>query len=383
MSASPAVGIYDGSRVEEIPWPATDEGAYARRALVPFLRDGPTRYIRNVRTTLYVLRVGDVVLPLSAGPFEPANSYVCSPYNHYVTYALDEARLLGQPGAAAMRLLLRPLGWFLRRHEFDRVLYVNNWLLSTNLYPPLEPGVVAEVMPQLVEHFPDRAILWRSVDRFRNPALVAALERAGARLIFSRQVYYQEAGSPWVRGKKQVRIDQKHLQRSPYRLVGKEALRSPGAIRRVVELYGDLYLRKYSEHNPQFTESFVALALDEGLLALRGFEREGRLDAVLGYVRRNGVITPPLFGYDTSLPQSLGLYRLLSAQVTQEAERQGALVHFSAGVGHFKRLRGARAATEYNALFDGHLPPHRRRPWRLLQALLDRVALPLIQAKGF
>ena len=125
------------------------------------------------------------------------------------------------------------------------------------------------------------------------------------------------------------------------------------------------------------------LCLRERLLVIKAFQRAGRLDGVLGYFVRRGLLTPPLFGYDTRLPQSLGLYRLISTLTSLEGQRQGALVHFSAGVGAFKRARGGVNAIEYNAVYDAHLPPARRRPWALLHALMDRAAVPLILKNGF
>ncbi len=131
--------------------------------------------------------------------------------------------------------------------------------------------------------------------------------------------------------------------------------------------------------NPQFTDAFFQQALDEGLLTLRGFQEEGRLDAVMGYFSRNGIMTQPLFGYDTSLPQERALYRLLSMQVVYEGLNNEMLVNASAGVGAFKKMRGGVPIPEYNAVYERHLPKRRRWRWALLQHLLDRVAMPLLQ----
>ena len=81
---------------------------------------------------------------------------------------------------------------------------------------------------------------------------------------------------------------------------------------------------------------------------------------MLGYVERGGLITAPLFGYDTGLPQSLGLYRMLSALVALEGLRRQKEVHLSAGVGGFKRARGG---------LRGHrVQPGLRRPPARLRA---------------
>src|SRR5437762_867918 len=101
---------------EEVAWPASDDGDYARRYLGPLLARGPEAYIANAHTALYAVRAGPLLLPVSAGEFHTDNSYVCSPYAHYVSYALEEFRELNNPPLeAALRLLFRALGVYLRR----------------------------------------------------------------------------------------------------------------------------------------------------------------------------------------------------------------------------------------------------------------------------
>ena len=291
---------------DEVDWPTSDDGDYARRYLGPLLARGPEAYIANAHTALWVLRAGALALPVSAAEFHPDNSYVCSPYAHYVSYALQEFRELKNPPAeAALRLLFRALGVYLRRSALDRVVYVNNWLLSTNLYPAGAAEQAAGVIEGLAAEFPDRAVVFRSVDERGNPELLAALRAAGCRLVFSRSVYYQDVASAYVQRKRQFREDLKSFQRTPYQVIDSAALK-PGDAARVLELYNGLYLNKYSRFNPIFTLDFIQLALAERLLHVKALARDGRIDAVLGYVARRGLITAPLFGYDTSLPKEAG-----------------------------------------------------------------------------
>ena len=368
---------------DEVDWPTSDDGDYARRYLGPLLARGPEAYIANAHTALWVLRAGALALPVSAAEFHPDNSYVCSPYAHYVSYALQEFRELKNPPAeAALRLLFRALGVYLRRSALDRVVYVNNWLLSTNLYPAGAAEQAAGIIEGLAAEFPDRAVVFRSVDERGNPELLAALRAAGCRLVFSRSVYYQDVASAYVQRKRQFREDLKSFQRTPYQVIDSAALK-PGDAARVLELYNGLYLNKYSRFNPIFTLDLIQLALAERLLHVKALARDGRIDAVLGYVARRGLITAPLFGYDTSLPKEAGLYRQLSTLISLEAQARGDTLHLSAGVGPFKRIRGGLPAIEYNGVYDRHLPAWRRRPWALMQAVADRLAVPVIQKYGF
>ena len=107
--------------------------------------------------------------------------------------------------------------------------------------------------------------------------------------------------------------------------------------------------------------------------------REGSLDGIYAAWVRHGLYYVPLLGYDTSLPRSLGLYRMLSALSSDDALLRRALVHDSAGVSEFKQNRGAVPCLEHLAVFDRHLPRVRRAPWRALRLLMDRVGVPLIE----
>ena len=58
---------------------------------------------------------------------------------------------------------------------------------------------------------------------------------------------------------------------------------------RVVHLYNQLYLDKYSQHNPHFSVALVALWQRTGVLRMWGLRtREGRLDGVVGVMQSAG-----------------------------------------------------------------------------------------------
>jgi hypothetical protein len=149
-----------------------------------------------------------------------------------------------------------------------------------------------------------------------------------------------------------------------------------------LELYKFLYLDKYSPYNPQFSEAFLRLCRDESLLQMKALRLDGQINAVMGIFIRNGALTPPLFGYDTRRPQTESLYRLLSLLTLQEGQRRGLIVHASAGVGKFKKMRGGQGVIEYNAVFDRHLPAARRLPWALVKRIAD-AAIPAFRKNNW
>ncbi len=355
--------------------------------LAATLRAGSTPYVANAPATLHLFAAGDALVPVTtpvtgerSAPGE--RSYVVSPTVHFVDYSAAELHKLGNPPAeAALRALIAGVGAGLRAGGIERVAFVNNYLLSTNLWPHLAPRDVHDLVAAVAAAFPDHAVAFRSVDAHGQPGLVGALRAAGARFVPARQVWYQTAAD--VVRKRLARKDLARLARHRWQPVDVTVADAA----RVADLYGQLYLDKYSHLNPQLTVRFFERAIAEGWLVFRGFARDGDsangLDAVLGYVvRQTGAertMTQPVFGYDTALPQAVGLYRLLSAQVFAEARAHGLAMHLSAGAGAFKAARGAVPTPEFLAVSDRHLPPRRRVPWALLEAVGTRVGLPLLR----
>lgn len=329
------------------------------------------------------MAVDGTPVPLTVNEGEYGNSYVCSPYTHYVSYAREELRLLGSRAlTAGLSGLLSTIGGMLRAVRFNRIVHVNNWLLSTNLYPSLGSEQWTAALARLIRAYPGHAIAFRSLNRALNADLMDALCDAGCRLVPSRQIYLLRTDDPDFANAKArwlLKRDGALAAAGGYEAVGPEEL-TAADVPRIAELYRLLYLDKYSQYNPQFTAEFVERARTEGTLELHGYRRpDGRLDAVLGFYVREGAMTTPLFGYDTSLPQELGLYRMLSARLIGIARERGLLLHESSGAAQFKRNRGAVAEIEYTAVYDRHLPVWRRGSWAALERLLGGIGVPLLR----
>ncbi len=377
---------YDATNSHRIPWHTLRGGDYAHRVLLPFMHEGTRRYIANVAAQVLVLHLDDLVLPLVRVDHPPpiTNAYVCSPTTHYIDYARRELaiELATQPWAqrvaAPLLAALRPL--FAATH-IEQAVYVNNWLLSTNLYPPLAAHRLHALTAYLVRHFPQHSIIFRSLNVTLNSPLLATLQQQGYRAIFSRQVYLHDPHDPAYRRRRDYKRDLRLARRTPYQWHTAATL-SAHDVPRLHALYTDLYITKYSTYNPQFTRPFVLAALHEGWLELAALAQRGRIDGVLGFVVRDGVMTAPLVGYDQRLPPDDGLYRLISMRLYTEATERGVLLNMSSGAASFKRNRGGQPALEYSMVYDRHLPPARRLPWALLAALSRRVIVPVMQHYG-
>lgn len=336
--------------------------------------------VYNVRTRWSLLRIGDVTLPITRNETDYDNSYVCSPYTACVLYPQSEAcKLPGYALPTAVRILAAAMGLPLKGARFNRVISVNNWLLSTNLYSSWNPALVPAITRLLTARFPTHAITWRSVNEVTNRSLMRALAHEGYWLAPSRQVYFFDGASRTFLNRPNTRRDLKLLETTRYQIVGHDALRGDD-VDRIEYLYRLLYIKKYSPHNPQFTAKMLEYCRRHRLLTMWGLRNEqGRLDGIVGAFERDGVMTVPLVGYDTSLPQTLGLYRLLMALVLREAADQRWLMNLSSGAAEFKRLRGGVPCLEMTAVFGAHLSWGRRAAWQTVVSLLRHVAAPLLR----
>ncbi|MFS0916670.1 GNAT family N-acetyltransferase [Brevibacillus sp. 179-C 1.1 NHS] len=373
---------HDRGSQGQIPWEQVQDTDYVKSYLMPMMTEQPARYVQNVQTRMLALRVGDRIMPVTVNEAEYDNSYVSSVYTHYVTYAKEE---LGMLDSALLRRVLSNvlsgLGFWMKQSQCNKMVINNNWLLSTNLYHDLRADEVKGITQSCMQKFPGHIIAFRSVCQRLYPDLYKGLAAEGYLMVPSRYVYLFHpdwpAQSKW-RVRNTLSRDRKMLAKSGYRILRHEEL-GEQHMERIVALYNSLYLDKYSKHNPQFSMEFVRLAMQKRTLTLIGLEKDGQLDGILGYFERNGVMTTPLFGYDTALPKETGLYRMLSCLLVLEAESKGILLHQSAGVGAFKADRGAEGEPEYTAVYVKHLPLHRRLVWKVLAVLLNQIGIKMVE----
>jgi hypothetical protein len=336
--------------------------------------------VRNLRTTLATVGGLDAPVPVTINHSEAGNAWVCSPHTAYVRYAAEELRRFGHPLLSLpLQGMCALLGGHLRRARIDDAVAINNWLLSTNVYPRFDGGTLRRWLDEAMQRWPQHAIWFRSLNTRCTPDWLAALESLGCEIIPSRQVYLFDHVDRHARRPRD-------LARDFALLASRGADVSPAAewndtdFERAASLYGLLYLEKYSRLNPDYGAQFLRCWHAQGLLALRGYrDGDGQLEAVVGTFGHGNTITAPIVGYDTARPMERGLYRLLMADVLDHAARARLRLNLSAGAAGFKRSRGGSAVMEFSAVHCRHLPRRRRRALAMLRAIGHRVGVPIMQ----
>lgn len=370
---APATGPAEG-------WPP---GAAVERAYLEAFAGGSTAMIANLRTRVLGLRSADRIFPVSVNEAEYGDAYVCLPHSAYALYAKAELRLVDVGRwAPLLARLADGAGAVMRAARLNRIVHLDNWMLSTNLHGDWAGEDLPAIRRLLVERFPDHILAIRSLTEWSDAALLAACRANGWRLLPSRQVYVTDDLGKDSAPRRDTRRDRRLLETTPYRIDRLETLR-PGDTERIAELYALLYLQRYSTLNPAYTAAFVAMTHASGALAYRGLrDEDGQLAAVVGCLHRGDVLTTPIVGYDTARPAEEGLYRMASLLYADMALERGVRLHGSAGAADFKRARGARPVVEYGAMFTGHLSLPRRATVAAMDALLNRVALPMVKERG-
>jgi len=337
------------------------------RYVASLMRHGATFYIENTNVLIQALIIDGKTFPLVINPGTSRTSYVCSPYSHYLSYSSEEfSKRHSLVPATLFRALALPFGALLRSTSIDRVVFINNWLFSTNPSPELSDEHIRAATNRVRREYPDFAIVFRSVNSLLDRSLSKSLTANDYRLVRSRRVYVLDGAKNRHLAPYNSQTDLKFLKRSPYRVVTCDGILETNASR-MAELYRALYLSKHSRLNPHLNSEFFLLTLKENIFTYRGLEKDGRIDGFVTYFIQGDRMTGAVLGYELALPQNVGLYRMLVAILISEASQRGLRLNLSAGVGHFKMLRGAVPVEEYDAVYDRHLPVHRRLAWTALR----------------
>lgn len=353
---------------------------YAYNYMLPFMNADSRKSIANIITKSAILDTGGHFFPVTVNEKEYDNCYVCSPYTLWISYAKEELGKLGnKPLEFVLRMLLNGLGPLLKKADINKVVSINNWMLSTNLYPDCDGRNVADIKNHLIQTFPDYALMFRSLNIYTNPQLMSAFIKDGFILVPSRQVYIFDQKLSHYLSRHNTKIDFAMLQKTKYTITQHENI-TENDYPRILELYNSLYLDKYSYHNPQFTIECISHWHKKRLLLMKGLRNEtGILDGIVGCFERNGITTAPLVGYDTGMPKNLALYRMLIALVLKHTNDNNLVLNLSSGASDFKILRGGQPFIEYSAIYIGHLPLFKKSVWHLMNLLLTYLAAPIMK----
>ncbi|MCY4523620.1 MAG: hypothetical protein OXB84_02655, partial [Halobacteriovoraceae bacterium] len=318
-------------------------------------------------------------VPYTVNDKEWDNSYVCSPYNQFVTYAKEELYLIRSKVAKwILTIIIDLFGALAKWSGLNKNIIFNNWLFSTNLYGDLEKDHISQLVEFAKKNYKDHAILFRSVNKCVYGKLLDNLKDLRFSLVGSRQIYYVNPQNKKNLHRHSLRIDLKLLKKTDYTI---ELVTNPqdSEASRIINLYNQLYLEKYSYNNPQYTEYFIRQTLKNGIFKCYALKKNNQINGMLCLFSRGGVMTPSLIGYDRSLPRSEGLYRLIMISAFLIARKENKIIHYSSGSASYKRFPGGMPDIEYIAVHHSHLSWRRRFAWKVLELIINTIGVPIMK----
>jgi hypothetical protein len=369
------IEIFDQNSVDALQWPETQEATLARAYLLPLVKEGVKAYISNVETELYLLRINTTILPITVNDREYDNSYLTSnyfPIKYYEEQLSKKLTLIN----VLCKHLIQAAGIFLKAIKINKVVIVNNWLLTTNIYPKLSSEEINALTDFLTQRFPDHMLLFRSLNSRKCFELTQCLEKAHYRLLFARNVCIYDPNQKEQFSSKVFyhhRRDRRLIQEENYEIVRYHSL-TKEEIERLLNLYTELYLKRHTQYSPHFTEKFLRETLDKKILQLVGLKKGSKIYAVIGFLEREKTLIAPFCGYEHATEEAGHLYRMLTILAIDEAEKREVVLNDGSGGEAPKHYRGMKSFPEYVALYDRHLPAPRRLIWGLAEHIVKRLA---------
>jgi hypothetical protein len=314
--------------------------------------------------TCYALEVGQKLCLVVVAQFQEGQTYPTSLRAQYLDYAQEELALTDMKGkrllSGAFQLLKRIIP-----KTIDEVVYVGNYLLSTNLFQSFTTEELQNIESLLQRHFPTKTIVYRSQNSFLNRQLMENLSALNYQSFISRQVFIAHQ-SQVIQQKKTFKKDRKLAKDTTFNI--RTNFDVTNYSERIIELYTQLYISKYSQINPRYTPAFIEAMKTVQNTYFTGVFDEEKLIGVTMSWELDGTLTVPILGYDLSYPKESGIYRLLTYYTLLRVNDEQ-LFHMSSGVGPFKLSRGAEYFPEYIYYKRPASAKERRFSFWLLQKL--------------
>ncbi len=369
------IRIWNQQNIEHFEWNDSENHQIVKSLVLPLMQNSSSKFIKNAHVQVEIVEYQGGLFPITINENNWHNCYTAAPFG-IMPYSHDEMSHLGAFEKGVLKCGLWPVSLFLKLSRINHVVCVNNFLLSTNLYPHITVKEIEYLTAFLRKTYPQHAILWRSLNDYQHSKWLPELKNKNYRLAASRSIWFFNEPFKYQskRVKKTLKEDLKLQQKTTYKLVMIDKA-TEGLFKSVKDLYDQLYLEKYSFHNPQFTEFFFENFLASPNTVLFGLYEGDTLQGVVGSYIYNQTITTPIVGYNIKKPQGDGLYRLLTWQVMTIAQEQHLLLNHSSGAGHFKRGRGAIGSFEYTAVYIDHLSFWRKPAWYFLELMLNTVGV--------
>lgn len=296
---------------------------------------------------------GETSIPIThAHPIRSSDtSYITSLRSGWFDYAAHE---MGNRKFTAYGIRLA--GQVARRLGLDQLVLVGNFPISTNTWPDTTHAALLTACWDTLRTHPAQFIGIRNLLPDRHASLINILRTRGFHALPARLVYEFDLRQGLIAKPSHLMRDRSALSKSSLQIqIGNDITNAEAS--RIRELYQEIYIKKHSLLNAQYTTQFFSdMVQAQVMQALLLKNKEGHIVAFALLYQQGDTLTVPALGYDMHTGVD-GLYRLLFAAIHQYTEAQKLLLNYSSGAGDFKRKRGGTPRMEYTLL-------HASSPWK-------------------
>jgi len=374
------INVYNHANLYKLKWEKYYLGKQLQLFFVPIILDGSNNYVQNLHGEVGLLAFENYLLPFTIGKYKrKKTTYVASNISQYVDYAEDEIVSNPKYGKSAQffaPIIFSLLRMFCQITRFDNCIFLNTFLISTNLLQGEMPKSFEDALKQLKMKYPNKAVVFKGMSSQNSLHVINQLKSIGFKSISGRLLYFLE------------KSDETYLKKRPYQQDLKKWEKSDGFVWKqfekltqeqheiILSFYNDLYLKKYSNFNPQYTTRFIKSAHKSGILTFDLLFKNDELVAAQAIHTNNFELTTPFIGYDQTKPKDWNLYKYMNLRMTALSKEKKLDFNMSSGAGKFKYQRGGKPVFEYNWVYLKGLPFYRKWPFSFFSWIGEKYVKP-------
>lgn len=344
------------------------------------MKNGVPYYIENISGKINILKIDNQLLPILITSGNEHDSYVCSPYGHYVSLGQESLpRIKNKWMKRLAESGLKGLACMIKKAAINPAIYVNHSLFSTDLQPNhLPQSHIKSIVHFFKKKFPTHTLIFRSINAKSCPDLKSRLKSCGFQFIATRQVFLTDMENAGLFNTRIIKSDLKLWNEKNYEIISQEELTEADE-QHILKLYHQLSINSHSALNPKLTEHCLKLLKSHPTFQLKALKINGVIEGAVGYHIKENIVHCSFFGYDKLRENSTLIYRLLSTFLLLEAAKKGKVFHQSAGASFYKTIRRAKKIQEYQAIYTKHLLFKQKLAWLFLKTMINTFAVPFMK----
>jgi len=332
-----------------------------------------TEFVSNISTETVVIGTDNDFWSVSINKKEYDNALIVSPYATYVKYPFDKLDKFGTLWLKIITVINSVvMGVLCKITRINQIVQVNNNLNSLLKHPKKFNPLLPQLTKLLIRKYPHHAITYFRVNDHLNKDLLKTLRNNGYILFPDRMAHVFFPEKNFIK-RSHTKRDISLLRKTNYQVVQHDQLLEADADQ-IAELYRKLFVEKHSKFNPVYTKAYFRQAIKNKwhhYVALRN--PNGQIDAFISWFCKEDIMICGPLGYDTSVDQKTGLYRILVALCLQHSHENQLIFNMGGGSDVFKANRGSSKTLEYTAVYCKHLPFYRHIPWRIISWACNKM----------